>query len=79
MNVALAAIGAGDGGNAKGGVRRVRSGLRLPYPRPQSGSEKTTPLSESGSAVQLEVLSAGEGALHVEKVMNRGMDSDEFL
>ena len=38
-----------------------------------------TPLSESGSAVKLEVFSAVEMALRVEMVVNGSMDSNEFL
>ena len=63
----------------KRAVRRMRTGLRYPSPSFRSGREKATPFSESGGAVQLEILSVVEGALQVEMVVDRGVNRGEFL
>jgi hypothetical protein len=44
-----------------------------------SRGEKVSPLGENGVAVQLEILSAVEGALRVEIVVNRGIDWGALL
>ena len=44
-----------------------------------SGRTECPPLGESGSAGSLEVRTAGETALMVEVIVDRGMDGDEFL
>lgn len=50
-----------------------------PSRAPPSGSKKTTPLGQSGGAVQLEILSAVEGAFLVEVVLDRSMDGGKLL
>ena len=46
---------------------------------PMSGSAELTPLAESGGAAGLEAVPAGEGALRVEQVVDRGVDGDKLL
>ena len=43
------------------------------------GRKKAAQPCESGGAVVLEILSAVEGALLVEMIVDRGVDGDEFL
>lgn len=50
-----------------------------PLPRQASGSKETAPRGESSGTVQLEILSAVEGALLIEVVVDRGVDGGEFL
>ncbi len=43
---------------------------QIPLPRQASGGKESTPLDQSSSTVQLEILSAVEGALLIEVVEN---------
>ena len=43
------------------------------------GCKEAAPLGESGGAVGLEILSAIEGALLIEMVMDRGVNGGELL
>jgi len=46
--------------------------------RSASGHTELTQPGESGGAVRLENVPAGEGALRIEQVVDRGLDGDEF-
>lgn len=52
--------------------------VSAPLPRQASGRKETAPLGESSGTVQLEILSAVEGALLIEVVVDRGVDGGEF-
>jgi len=53
---------------------RVHKGYMPPLP-----GAKATPLGESGSAVDLEILTDVEVALLIEEIVDRGVDGSEFL
>ena len=57
----------------------MRTSLRFPNPAWVSGSEKATPLGESGGAGELVVIAALEVALRWKVVVDRGVDGCELL